>query len=142
MIQKSVPSKGNYKKIAHTIFQQISHIDKAVIFLNGPMGAGKTTFAQTLVEFYGCNKIQSSSFAIVTTIPGTRNIIHCDFYRYFPNEEFWDCEILPLLGNQYLLLIEWGHPNAFLHDASHFCFNITAMTDGSRSVRFTEIITD
>ncbi|MAE53404.1 MAG: tRNA (adenosine(37)-N6)-threonylcarbamoyltransferase complex ATPase subunit type 1 TsaE [Opitutae bacterium] len=139
MINQIIPCNKDYTEIARTIYKAIKNHPKIVIFLNGSMGSGKTTFARTLTRFYGSEAIQSASFGLVNKLPGKNNIIHCDFYRCSLNEEFLDTEITPLLGDEFLLLIEWCSPQILDVEADHYCFEINALKDGNRSITFSEI---
>jgi tRNA threonylcarbamoyladenosine biosynthesis protein TsaE len=138
MINQIIPYNEDYTIIARTIYKIIDDQPKIVIFLNGSMGSGKTTFARTLAGLYGSVDIQSASFCLVNKLQGKKNIIHCDFYRDSLNEEFWDIEVTPLLGIEYLILIEWCSPQILEIEASHYCFEINALKDGSRSITFSE----
>ena len=100
------------------------------------MGSGKTTFAVLLTRFYGFDVFKAASFGLVNKLPGKNNIIHCDFYRCSFNEEFLDTEITPLLGDEFLLLIEWCSSQILDAEADHYCFEINALKDGSRSIFF------
>ena len=58
-------------------------IKNNIIFLNGEIGAGKTTFTKYLVEIYGLNdEVCSPTFSLENRY-NTKNglIIHFDLYR-------------------------------------------------------------
>jgi tRNA threonylcarbamoyl adenosine modification protein YjeE len=59
-----------------------------VIALQGPLGAGKTTFARALISRLGAGgEVPSPSFALVQSYETDRfQIHHCDFYRVEPGE--------------------------------------------------------
>src|SRR5262245_58038099 len=59
-----------------------------VIALEGPLGAGKTTFARALItRLGGSGEVPSPSFALVQSYETPRfPIHHCDFYRVEPGE--------------------------------------------------------
>src|SRR5512136_3291159 len=55
-----------------------------VVALTGPLGCGKTTFAQGLAEGLGVpadRHVASPSFALVNQHPGRTPFVHVDFYR-------------------------------------------------------------
>ncbi|WP_031484102.1 tRNA (adenosine(37)-N6)-threonylcarbamoyltransferase complex ATPase subunit type 1 TsaE [Maridesulfovibrio frigidus] len=79
------------------------------IFLNGDLGAGKTTFVRALVEsFPGAEnaEVSSPSFNILNIYPTNPQVEHFDLYRLegqCPDDEFFD-----LLNNKKTLtVVEW-----------------------------------
>lgn len=50
--------------------------------LEGPLGAGKTTFVRGLVRALGCEtRVKSPTFALAHTYPSTPPVHHLDLYR-------------------------------------------------------------
>ncbi len=50
--------------------------------LEGPLGAGKTTFVRGLVRALGCDtRVKSPTFALAHTYPSTPPVHHLDLYR-------------------------------------------------------------
>lgn len=75
----------------------------SIIFLNGPIGAGKTTFTKIFGEVIGINEpITSPTFNIIKTYEP--NLCHVDGYRLSQNE----IELDEYLDQGYYLLIEWS----------------------------------
>jgi len=81
-----------------------------VVALIGPLGAGKTTFAQGLAQGLGVaaeRHVASPSFALVNEHPGRTPFVHVDFYRLRTRAE------LPELGieeayDHAVTAIEWA----------------------------------
>lgn len=81
-----------------------------IIFLNGEIGAGKTTFTKYLVEAYGLtDEVCSPSFAL-ENIYKTQNglIIHFDLYRINNEEELDMIGFYDTLKEDATILIEWA----------------------------------
>jgi tRNA threonylcarbamoyladenosine biosynthesis protein TsaE len=81
-----------------------------VIFLRGPLGAGKTTFVRYLLRSLGHpSRVRSPSFTIMEPYPiGALNVYHFDFYRFNTSEEWRDAGFDELIGaGGSLSLIEW-----------------------------------
>lgn len=94
--------------------------DAAVILLEGPLGAGKTTFARGLLQGFGVfDGVKSPSFDLVHRHQGTKRLVlHVDLYRLLPEEDAPDAgsELVPPPSEldaddeDALLVVEWGAP--------------------------------
>ena len=85
---------------------------KSIIILNGPIGAGKTTFVQGVGEGLGIKEsITSPTFALSHHYQsGTMYLIHMDLYRIESSlsaRELFIAEEEELESNNGLLIIEW-----------------------------------
>ena len=78
-----------------------------IFFMEGEMGAGKTTFAHFLAKEINGQKISSSSFGLVNVYNGDRIVVHCDFYRQHWDHEFYETEILEHLDSSSVLILEF-----------------------------------
>lgn len=81
-----------------------------IIFLNGEIGAGKTTFTKYLVEAYGLtDEVYSPTFALENRYE-TKNglIIHFDLYRIKSEEELDMIGFYDTLKEDATILIEWA----------------------------------
>ncbi|MDD4973132.1 MAG: tRNA (adenosine(37)-N6)-threonylcarbamoyltransferase complex ATPase subunit type 1 TsaE [Bacteriovorax sp.] len=75
-----------------------------VIILEGPVGAGKTTFTRAFIER---DKAASPTYSLINEID---NIVHADLYRIEKKEELIHLEIPMYLEEKDYFLIEWGMP--------------------------------
>lgn len=139
MISEIVSYNTSYSIITKKIYHKIIKFPRVIIFINGCMGSGKTTFSNNLLTLYNCFNLTSGSFSIVNYFNTDRKIAHCDFYRFQPDDNFYETEVFPFLGNYFLLLIEWGDPNQLMIDAHHFIVDITVLPDKSRQLKFLSI---
>ena len=100
-------SEQETKNIARDIASKID--GKAVIVLNGELGAGKTKFTEGFLKFFGLeNEISSPTFTIVNEYNANKaNIYHFDVYRLADIDEFY-----AIGGEEYfskgICIIEWG----------------------------------
>lgn len=74
----------------------------AMIVLEGPLGAGKTTFVQM---FLGDKEILSPTYSILSE---TKTVLHADFYRIEKNEEILQLELPIYLEDKQYFFVEWG----------------------------------
>lgn len=82
-----------------------------IFSLEGPLGAGKTTFVQGLAEGLGCppEEVSSPSFTLVHEYAGGRlPLVHMDLYRLESEEELAALGFDDLASASNVLAIEWG----------------------------------
>lgn len=84
-----------------------------VIFLQGDLGAGKTTFVQGLMSaFSKDHSVRSPTFTIVNVYPidhdHIKRIVHIDLYRLREPSELKALAIEEYLDDQTVLLVEWS----------------------------------
>jgi len=79
-----------------------------LVYLTGPMGAGKTTLASFLINALGSEDLVTSpTFALVHEYSGPLKIFHIDLYRLHSTQEFWALGGEDYLAEGALCLIEW-----------------------------------
>lgn len=100
-----------------------------VLSLEGPLGAGKTTFVKGLAEGLGCraSEVSSPTFTLVHEYPGGRfPVVHLDLYRLESAEELAALGFDDLLAGPTITAIEWGDkfPEALPPGALRFVFSM------------------
>lgn len=81
----------------------------AFVELQGPLGAGKTTFTRHLLRALGASgRIKSPSYAVVEPyeLPGGP-AWHFDFYRFGDEREWEDAGFREIFAGPGLKLVEW-----------------------------------
>ncbi len=95
------------------------HLQNAIVFLEGEMGAGKSTFARAMLSVLSPEQISKGSptFPIVQEYPAhPGKIYHIDLYRIRHDSELEDSGVLAQIEERdALALIEWSSmfPEAF-----------------------------
>jgi tRNA threonylcarbamoyladenosine biosynthesis protein TsaE len=81
----------------------------AFVELQGPLGAGKTTFARHLLRALGVSgRIKSPSYAVVEPYELDRGAAwHFDFYRFDNEREWEDAGFRDIFAGPGLKLVEW-----------------------------------
>ena len=85
---------------------------KSIVLLQGPIGAGKTSFVQGIAEGLRIKEdITSPTFALSHHyMTGTIPLIHIDLYRLedsFMAKEFFISEEEEAIQNEAIMVIEW-----------------------------------
>lgn len=82
-----------------------------VIALDGPLGAGKTTFVRALATALGADEhsVASPTFVLVHHYSGQRPIYHFDAYRIHSIDEFLELGCEEYFEGPGISLIEWAH---------------------------------
>lgn len=75
---------------------------KAMVILEGDLGAGKTTFCK---KFITEGETLSPSYSLLTE---TRDTLHADLYRIESKEEILHLELSMYLEDKNFFLVEWG----------------------------------
>lgn len=81
---------------------------RALVFLEGDLGAGKTTFARGFLHGRGwTDSVRSPTYPILRTYPLAPPVHHLDLYRLGGLEEVLGLDFEPLLEEDGILLVEW-----------------------------------
>jgi tRNA threonylcarbamoyladenosine biosynthesis protein TsaE len=83
-----------------------------IVLLRGDLGAGKTTLVKGIAEGFGAavaEDVTSPTFTLVHEYRGPRaTLYHIDLYRIDTERELETLALDDLLGQDCILLIEWG----------------------------------
>ena len=98
-----------------------------IIWLEGDLGAGKTTFTRGLLNALGYNgAVKSPTYNIVETYPfKSFNLHHFDLYRFQNPEEWLDAGLDELITADSIILIEWPQLGGNLAPPADIILNIT-----------------
>lgn len=107
-MQTILHDAANTQAFAHTLAQQLHA--PCVIYLEGPLGAGKTTFAQGFLRGAGYHGVvKSPTYTIVETYQiNNVTIVHADLYRISDVQELENIGFRDYFNNHTIALIEWA----------------------------------
>ena len=125
-------------------------IGRALIELQGDLGAGKTTFVRHLLKSMGVQgRIKSPTYAVVESYqlvapnplgghnPGQApdlSIWHFDFYRFNDPEEWEEAGFRELFASPGLKLVEWPEKAAGRLPQPDLVIEIEMLVDESRAI--------
>lgn len=110
-----------------------------VLFLEGDLGAGKTTFTKEIAEVLGVKKedVHSPTFILkkeyITNHDVFQKLIHIDAYRFETPVEANALRLEHDLANPHsLIVIEW--PSKMNHQNPDMVINLTVIDDETREM--------
>ena len=125
-------------------------IHEAFIELEGPLGAGKTTFVRHLLHALGVRgRVKSPTYAVMEPyeLPGSGSagesagkaagaVWHFDFYRFNDPQEFEDAGFRDVFASTGLKLAEWPDKAAGLLPVADLVIAIEPTEGDERAVEF------
>jgi tRNA threonylcarbamoyladenosine biosynthesis protein TsaE len=94
------------RQIGHALARLVRAGD--LISLIGPLGAGKTCFAQGVATGLGiCEVVASPSFVLAKHYPGSPGFLHVDAYRLSSAAEFWELGLADQMEAN-VTVVEWA----------------------------------
>ncbi len=82
-----------------------------VVFLHGPLGAGKTLFIRAAASELGVTEpVTSPSFTMGQTYQGKVVVHHLDLYRLTGYDREDDADLEPYFDQSAITFIEWPEP--------------------------------
>jgi len=116
----------------------------AIIYLEGDLGAGKTTFARALLRALGVGeRVKSPTYSLIESYDITHfRIHHLDLYRIADAGELEWLGLPDLLGHNDVLLIEWPERGQGVLPVADILIRLSYTTPDTRNfeiVGYTEI---
>lgn len=116
-------------------------IGRALIELQGDLGAGKTTLVRHLLKSLGVEgRIKSPTYAVVepyTLAAPNLNIWHFDFYRFNDPHEWEEAGFRDIFASPGLKLVEWPEKAGAHLPPPDLLIHIEVLANGSRAITLT-----
>ncbi len=120
-------------------------IGRALIELQGDLGAGKTTFIRHLLRALGVQgRIKSPTYAVVepytlaaSNLDSGLNVWHFDFYRFNDPREWEEAGLRDIFASPGLKLVEWPEKAGPHLPPPDLLLHIDVLADESRAITLT-----
>lgn len=128
-------SAAETKRLARRLGEQLH--EAARIALSGPLGAGKTVFAQGLALGLGIDEpVTSPTFILIKSYLGRLPLHHCDWYRLSSRDDvassgFDDLELSP-----GVVVVEWADKFERVLDRPFLNVRLHPSGERSRKIEF------
>jgi tRNA threonylcarbamoyladenosine biosynthesis protein TsaE len=98
-----------------------------VVYLEGDLGAGKTTFTQFYLKACGVKEhVKSPTYTLYETYQVEQQMyVHMDLYRLTDPEELYFLGIEDLLNGNNILLVEWPQKGKGVLPAADWTLNFS-----------------
>lgn len=109
--------------------------------INGPMGAGKTTFTKSICTALGVTEtVSSPTFSIVNEYSGVKgSVYHFDFYRIKSLSEAYDIGYEDYFYGNSICIVEWAEKIEALLPDKYTQVDIEIVNNHTRSFEFKNI---
>ena len=136
MINKCSNGVKQTAKIARDFARILKKEGPSTVLLEGPMGAGKTTFTAEVIRNLN-KKIAASSptFTIINHYGG--DIYHVDLYRIQDEHELRNTDFYEIVNGENFVFIEWPQRLQTLSKVSSKVFRVIIEITGETGRRIT-----
>lgn len=107
------------------------------VYVEGEMGAGKTTLIKAILRILGVKDVISSpTFSLVNTyeLPNHTPVYHADLYRVENEEELYDIGFDEYLDSNSLIFIEWSERMSSLFNPKTITVSIEITAENRRKL--------
>jgi len=108
-IRREMRTRQEAHRLGRLIARALASGD--LVVLEGDLGAGKTTLVRSIARGLGVPQsvpVTSPTFELVHELPGRMPVIHADLYRLAPGDDLSELGLVPRIGGDAVVLVEWG----------------------------------
>ncbi len=108
-----------------------------ILFLQGDLGVGKTTFTQFVAEALDVSDdqyVSSPSFALLHEYSGRLPVYHMDFYRLHDEDDIEGAGLLDYLDRKGVCIIEWPDRLGSLMPDERLELSLQIASDDTRDI--------
>jgi len=110
VLELAIPDEEGTRRLGGALAERLEPGD--LLFLEGPLGAGKTFLARAIARALGVPEsvpVASPTFTLVNELPGRVPIVHADLYRLDAPGDLAELGLDELIGDgDAVVLVEWA----------------------------------
>lgn len=108
-----------------------------ILVLEGPLGAGKTSFLQGFAQGLGVTGVVNSpTFTLIKEYWGRLPFFHFDLYRLEEAEELWDLGFDEYMSKGGVCALEWGERVVELLPKEYILLRFSYAGENQRLIQF------
>jgi tRNA threonylcarbamoyladenosine biosynthesis protein TsaE len=133
-LQFQIDSEIELKMLAET-FSSMLQGDE-ILYLQGELGAGKTTFTKKIAECFSVDSsaVISPTFVLLKHYQGVLSIYHFDLYRLEEEQQLHDIDFYETLDLPGLKIVEWPDKFPSLAKYAHYICHLRILDATQRSI--------
>jgi len=105
-----------------------------IVFLFGPLGAGKTTFVKGVAKGLGFEEVSSPSFVMINIYPTVPTLYHIDLYRIKSPDDFKELGLEEFIFGEGIAIIEWADKLEKIDWGRRIEITFTPLSENEREV--------
>jgi len=132
-----LPDDAATEALGAALAQAVAALPGGVVYLHGPLGAGKTTLARGWLRALGVTgSIRSPTYTLIEpyTVAGGRELLHLDLYRLKTPDELSGLGLDDWPPSRCWWLVEWPDCGAGLLPPATLSVQLSADGEGRRAV--------
>ena len=137
-MKKIINNLDQFADVATSVGKTLQSGD--IIFLNGEMGVGKTTFVSYIGQYFDYNDVSSPSYTLVNHYPTRIPIIHMDFYRCNNEKEIQLLDLEHYFQKKdHIIIIEWAQKSQTIQQWATKIIELTMTGKNKRIISLTDL---
>jgi tRNA threonylcarbamoyladenosine biosynthesis protein TsaE len=112
-----------------------------IVCLQGPLGAGKTTFVKGLISelcSISHHEISSPTFTYMHIYPSSPSVHHFDMYRLDGDQQLFQMGLNEYIEDTVISIVEWPEKTPSILHRAHYIVQIAYIDSNKRRILITK----